>query len=245
MKTINNRDYVEKYLEGKLKDGDLWEFKHRVEKESELAKELQLQQEINETLSDNHKMQIRRNLHKAYMRTSYVYSFVSKWKLQAVAAAVVIMMLIGGGVMFNYLQSSSLSNMALYEQYFDVDNNMFTVRAGDANLNNSITDGIDAFNNNEYLEAIRLFDKHDNNMAANLYSGFSFMKLSDYENAKYKFTQILKDNNSLFIDQAEFNLALCFVATNELEKAKQMLKVIIKEKTVYATKAKEMIKEIR
>lgn len=245
MKTTNNADYVESYLEGKLKDGDLWEFKHRVEKESALAQELQFQQEINETLSDNHKMQIRRNLHKAYMRTSYVYSFASKWKLQAVAAAIVIMMLVGGGLMFNYLQSSSPSNMALYEQYFDVDNDMFTVRAGTVNLNNSIAEGMTAFNENDYFQAIMLFNEHSNNMAANLYSGFSFMKLSDYENAKYKFNLILNDNNSLFIDQAEFNLALCFVATSNLEKAKQMLKVIVKENTVYSAKAQEMLKDIK
>jgi len=246
MKTTNNTDYVEKYLEGKLKDGDLWEFKVKLEKDQDLANELRLQSELNETLSDKHKMLIRRSLSRAYRKNSYVYSFTSKWKLQAVAAAVVIMILAGGGLMFNYLQQTNTSNLALYDQYFEVDNNIFNVRAGEASMfNNSIYEGINAFNKKDYLQAIMLLNKNNDNMAANLYAGFSFMKLSDYENAMYKFNDILKDNNNLFIDQAEFNLALCYLATDNTERAKQILENIIKENTVYSTKAQELLKDIK
>lgn len=245
MKTTNNTDYVEKYLEGKLKDGDLWEFKVKLENDSDLADELRFQQELNETLSNSYKMQVRRTLNRAYFSTSYVYSFASKWKLQAAAAAVVIMILAGGGLMFNYLQNSNPGNLALYEQYFDTNNDIFTVRAGESNLNNSIEDGMNAYNDNDYLQAIMLFNEHSENMAANLYAGFSFMKLSDFENAEYKFNKIIKDDNNLFIDQAEFNLALCFVATNNLEKATQMLNKIVKEKTVYSENAEKLLSEIK
>jgi len=210
-----------------------------------LADELRFQQELNETLSDSQKMQIRRTLNKTYFKTSYVYSFTSKWKLQAAAAAVVIMILAGGGVMFNYLQNSNPGNLALYEQYFETGNDIFTVRAGESILNNTIEEGMNAYNDKDYLQAIMLFNENSNNMAANLYAGFSFMKLSDFENAEYKFNEIIEDNNNLFIDQAEFNIALCYVATNNLEKAKQMLKVIVKEKTVYSEKAEKLLSNIQ
>ena len=79
MKISNKAEYVERYLEGKLKDGDLWEFKVNLEQDKELAQELQLQQEINETLVDTNKMQLRKTLNKAYKKTTQVYTIASTW----------------------------------------------------------------------------------------------------------------------------------------------------------------------
>ena len=244
MKTTNITDYVERYLEGKLKDGDLWEFKHNLETNEELARELKFQQEINETLSDTSKMQLRKTLKNAYLKTHYANSFASKWKFQAVAAAIVILVLAGGGLIFNKLQTSTTTNMAMYEQYFETDNALFTVRAGEMETNSFLKKGIAAFNKEDYLQAIMLFNKNSDNMAANLYSGFSFMKLSDYNNAEIKFTKIIKDNNNLFIDQAQYNLALCYLAIDKLDKVEQILQEIIKENTAYSVKAQNLLKEI-
>ncbi len=55
MKTYSRTDYIERYLEGQLKEGELWEFKVKLEKDPELARQLKLQREINETLADNAK----------------------------------------------------------------------------------------------------------------------------------------------------------------------------------------------
>lgn len=245
MKTTNITDYVERYLEGKLKDGDLWEFKINLETNKDLARELKLQQEINETLSDTSKMQLRKSLKQAYLKTNYVNSFASRWKLQAVAAAIVVLVLAGGGLTYNYLQTSTSTNMAMYEQYFETDNALFTVRAGEIETNNTVKKGLAAFNKADYLQAISLFNENSDNMAANLYSGFSFMKLSDYKNAEIKFTEILKDNNNLFIDQAQYNLALCYLATDKIDKVKQILQEIIKDNTAYSEKAQNLLREIK
>ena len=93
-------------------------------------------------------------------------------------------------------------------------------------------------------EAIMIFNENSENMAANLYAGFSFMKLSDFKNAEYKFEEIIKDNNNLFIDQAEFNLALCYLATNKIEKASIHFQLIIDNNTAYSEKAQEILNDI-
>jgi tetratricopeptide (TPR) repeat protein len=244
MKTTNITDYVERYLDGKLKDGDLWEFRVNLKNNKELARELQLQQEINETLSDTAKMQLRRNLENTYSRTQYANSFSSKWRLQAAAAAVVIMMLAGGGIMFNYLQTSTTSNMALYDQYFETDNTLFTVRGDESMVNNSLEEGVEAFNKKDYIQAIMLLNEAKNNMAANLYIGFSYMKLSNFDKAIIKFNEIIEDNNNLFIDQAEFNLALCYLASDNEADAKKMFNKIINENTAYSAKATKLMGEL-
>ncbi len=241
MKNSNTTEHNEKGFNGKLKDGDLWEFKHNIENKEDLSRELRLQEELNETIRDTEKLRMRKNLNKAYMKTNYVSGFTTRWKLQSIAAAVIIMLLVGGGVMFNYLQSSSTSNLALYSEYFDIDSELFTVRSDKHTSNNSVAKGINAFNNEEFNKAIELFNKDNNNMASKLYAGFSYMQLSDFANAELKFSDIIKDDNNLFIDQAEFNLALCYIATDKLVNAKDVLHLIINKNTAYSIKSQELL----
>ena len=81
-------------------------------------------------------------------------------------------------------------------------------------------------------------------MAANLYAGLSYMQLSDYDNAEYKFEQVIENNDNLFIDQAEFNLALCYLASNKIDKALMALNKVIESNSVYTNKAEDLKNEI-
>ena len=245
MKNTKLTEYVERYLDGKLKDGDLWEFKVNLEKDKELARELKLQQELREMLIDTDKMQVRNTINEIFSKSTNINLFSQKWKLQAIAAAVVIMMLVGGGLLFNHMQSPGSSNMAIYEEYFNVDEELFTVRAGgEVNNSNALTKGLEAYNNSDFETALSLFNKNSDNMAAKLYAGFSYMELEKFDKAEITFKEIITNNNNLFIDQAEFNLALCYVATDNLADAKLLLTTIINGKTAYSSKAQELLRDI-
>ncbi len=242
MKTYSRTDYIERYLEGQLKEGELWEFKVKLEKDPELARQLKLQREINETLADNAKLKLRKQLSNTYYQTQQA-SAVSQWKYQ-IAAAVAIFLLVGGGLTTNYFKSSSTNNSTLYQQNFAPDNSLFTLRAGVTKLNASLDNAMQEYNNGNYTEAIKLFGMNNDNMGARLYTGFAYMKLSDFDNAIINLSEVIDDNNNLFIDQAEYNLALCYLATNKSEKTIDILNGIIDKQTVYAKKAKELIKNI-
>lgn len=246
MRITNKVEYIEKYLDGKLKDGDLWEFKINLKKDKELVRELKFQEELRDTLKDRQKMKLRKSLNTAYLKTSQISSFTTKWKLQAVAAAVIILFVAGGGIMFNYLQTPNTNNIALYNDYFDASNDLFTVRSAvEFSKNSSVEEGINAFNNKDFTKALSLFSETTDNMASNLYAGFSYMQLSDFKNAEQKFNHIIEDNNNLFIDQAEFNLALCFIATNKICKANDLLEVIIMKESAYSNKARDIQSNIK
>jgi len=245
MKNTKLTEYVERYLDGKLKDGDLWEFRVNLKNNKELAQELKFQQELKEMLIDTDKMQVRNTINKISSKSTSVGIFSQKWKLQAIAAAVVIMMLVGGGLLFNHMQDSGSSNMALYEEYFSVDKELFTVRNGDVNNSNALTKGLEAYNNNDFSTAISLFNENSDNMAAKLYAGFSYMELAKFDKAEIMFNDIITNNNNLFIDQAEFNLALCYVATDNLADAKVLLTTIMNGKTAYSSKARELLRDIK
>lgn len=243
MKTYSKTEYIERYLDGQLKDGELWEFKIELEKNPELVKQVKLQKEINETLSDTNKLRLRKQLNSTYNKTQRL-QVVYQWKYQ-IAAAITILMLIGGGLSLDIINSgSSVDNYTLYQENFNPDNSLFTVRASNSTLNENIEIAIEAYNNEEYLEAIKILQSEKNNMAAKLYCGFSFMKLSDFNNAINSFNIIIEDNNNLFIDQAEYNLALCYLAKDNSEEAIKILNNIINKQTVYSKKSKDIINNI-
>ena len=188
-------------------------------------------------------MKLRNTLNATYLKTRPNNAFSTRWKLQAVAAAIVILFIAGGGLLFNYLHSPTTNNIAMYNEYFDANNELFTVRSG-FSINNPIEEGMHAFNNNEFAKALEIFNNDNNNMGSKLYAGFSYMELMDFNNAELKFNEIIKNNNNLFIDQAEFNLALCHIATNNMDNAKEVLKTIISESNAYSIKAQELLKSI-
>lgn len=243
MKTYNKTEYIERYLDGQLKDGELWEFRVELEKNPEFAKQVKLQKEINETLSDTNKLRLRKQLDSTYKKTQRL-QVVYQWKYQ-IAAAVTILMLIGGGLTLDIINDGgSIDNYTIYQENFNPDNSLFTVRAESSTQNADIENAIEAYNNEDYLRAIKILAPQKNNMAAKLYSGFSFMKLSDFDNAINNFQSVINDNNNLFIDQAEFNLALCYLAKDNSKEAIKILNNIIDKETVYTKKAKDIINNI-
>lgn len=243
MKTYSKTEYIERYLDGQLKDGELWEFRVELEKNPDFAKQVKLQKEINETLSDTNKLRLRKQLNSSYNKTQRL-QVIYQWKYQ-IAAAVTILMLIGSGLTLDIINSgSSIDNYALYQENFNPDNSLFTVRAGNSTLNADFENAIEAYNNEDYLKAIKILAPQSNNMAAKLYSGFSFMKLSDFDNAINNFNTVIEDNNNLFIDQAEFNLALCYLAKDNSNEAIKILNNIIDKETVYSKKAIDIINNV-
>jgi hypothetical protein len=56
---------------------------------------------------------------------------------------------------------------------------------------------------------------------------------------------VISDNNNLFIETAKWYLALCYVKTDEREKAIQHLEAIKSEGGIYKNDAKKIIRKLR
>jgi thioredoxin-like negative regulator of GroEL len=67
------------------------------------------------------------------------------------------------------------------------------------------------------------------------------MEVEKYQKATHSFQTIITDNNNLFIEQAEWYLAMCYLKTEDNTKAKEMLDQLIKKESYY----KEMAKKIK
>jgi hypothetical protein len=82
-------------------------------------------------------------------------------------------------------------------------------------------------------------------MQSVLLNGVANFEDQKYPEAKQSFVKVINDNNNLYIETAKWYLALCYVKTNEREKAIQQLEIIKKEGGIYSNDAKKVARELK
>ncbi|MDP4150017.1 MAG: hypothetical protein Q8927_14520 [Bacteroidota bacterium] len=141
-----------------------------------------------------------------------------------VAACVLVMA--GGAAVYKYTTTSA---SGMYKEYFasyDLNTTRSTVTADPMEQ---------AYNEKKWAEVITLFNtsKEKNNQSYFL-TGMANLELKDYPEAIEKFTQVLAENNrsgsDLFQDEAEYYLAMSYLANNEAEAALPLIEKIKADK---------------
>lgn len=244
MKTDYGTGGLEEYLAGELKEGDLWEFRRRLNSDNTLRKEIVLHQEIYEAIRDETKWEIRNTIeqikeHATKSRRLTIYS----WKTQVVAATIVLFIMVGSLFTSDFFDNAS-PNKSMYDTYFSTENTILTVRShGMVNLQ-FIDEGLEYFNDGDFENAIHTLNQDPSNMLAKLYVGFSYMKLEEFGKAEDEFRLIIDDDNNLFVDQAEWNLGLCYMVSNQTDLATTVFQKIAGGNTSYKEQANELLLKI-
>lgn len=108
--------------------------------------------------------------------------------------------------------------------------------------------GLKYYNAKDYRNAAsqfaRVLERNPDDMQTHLLTGVSNMEEKQYNEAKKSFTTVIDDNNNLFIESARWYLALCYVKTEEKDKALQLLAVIRDEKGLYSKDAKKVLRKL-
>jgi tetratricopeptide (TPR) repeat protein len=65
-----------------------------------------------------------------------------------------------------------------------------------------------------------------------------------YNEAEKSFTTVIDNNNNLFIESARWYLALCYVKTEDIDKAIPLFQSIRKEGGLYSKDAKKVLRKI-
>lgn len=238
---------IERYITGKLEDTELWEFKKNLENDLELAREVKLRQEIYSTISNDKKMGLMKTLSDIKSRKQkrvFAINVYSR-QIQVFAASIVVLIIIGGALFLNYIQNSNVSNYDIYTEYFIDEGSLLSTRS-DVSTNNSLVEsGIRLYGNGKYTQAVSLFDSNPENLMARLYTGFSYMKLDQFEMAEKQFKYIINHHDNIFLDQAEWNLGLSYLANNKTEQAHLVFSKIASEKGAYRSQAENIITKLQ
>jgi len=98
--------------------------------------------------------------------------------------------------------------------------------------------GMQFYELQDYSTALEMFNKTPENIMGRLYSGLSHIELGEFSKAIIDFKFVIKQNDNLFIDQAEWYLALCYLKTNQTKEAVNYLEKIAGDRGFFKTKAR-------
>jgi tetratricopeptide (TPR) repeat protein len=237
----NKQEIIDEFLMGNLKGKELDAFNAMLKTDRELARELQFQQEVLESIRDESKLALRSTLNDVGSGTNRKLTIRRfSRSLQLAAAAIVLMLVVGGSFLFRSVFNATDSPQQLYEEFFEPEYDLMTVRSLTSS-NDILHQGMNHFASRDYEKAIASFDEMPDNMLGKLYTGFSYMHLEDYAQAEQQFRGIIDNGNNMFVDQAAWHLGLCYLASDNKQAAKNVFTEIANGNTFYKTKALDLL----
>jgi tetratricopeptide (TPR) repeat protein len=240
---MNNIEKIENYEMGKLKGEDLLNFKKSLESDASLAEDLYLYRQIQKSMMQKGKNQLYNTLQQIHQENQPrgIVRKLGYYRIAAVAAAVTILIAVGALLLTMF---SSPTNEQLYATYFQPENSILNIRSEGIDLEQTVVLGMQLYEMQQFGAAIEMFNMVPSNLLAKLYGGIAFMELGSYEKAIDNFNYIIKHDDNLFIDQAEWYLSLSYLKTNQIDKAKTTLLNIVKENTKYKTQSLSLLNDL-
>ena len=167
------------------------------------------------------------------IKTGFFYN-----KKYLVAASFVILICIGS--LFFILRNETYSNDELFSMYYQQPDdivNFYKSESSEPYIDNLI---------NQKLESsVSEFKKDSTNIEACYLSGIYYIQNERYSDAINSFLFIIDHNKNLYVEEAEWYLALCYIKLDQYENARIYLKEIVSEKGFKKVEAKELLRKTK
>ena len=112
----------------------------------------------------------------------------------------------------------------------------------------SVTIAIEDYSQKRYQQAQQHFklmlNKFPKDQNALFYAGLSAFEKGNIKQANNCFVHLLEMDKPLFAQEADFYLAQCYLKSNDVQQAKQLLNKIVHSNSFYKDKAKELLRNL-
>jgi TolA-binding protein len=249
MKTIDFSYFIERYNAGEMSESEKQWFLKELEGNEKLRNEVNLRKRTDEILKNQNVMSLRNKLSEIENRRKEVKNPVKDSKKTVFiryAAVFAGLILIGSIAMFS---GKNLNSEKIMKHYYKIYEPPTSQRSAESGTNADFTLALEFYNTHDYEKAAVLFNKvlenKPNDMQTVLLKGVSNFEEKKYPEAKQSFVKVIDDKDNLYIDQAQWYLALCYLNTYETEKAKQLFKIIVNGDGIYKSDAKKIIRGLK
>jgi len=229
MKTIDFSYFIERYNAGEMSDTEKEWFLKELEGNIELRNEVDLRKRTDEVLRKQDVLSLRNKLSQIEQNRKEVTKQVSSPGRSFIRYAAVLAALVVIGSI-TLLTRKNMSNDEILNRYYKVYEPPTTQRSAQSAPDADFTLALELYNTHDYGKAAILFNKvlenKPNDMQVILLQGVSNFEEKNYPEAKQSFNKVIENRDNLYIDQAQWYLALCYLQTNETEKAKKLFKLI-------------------
>ena len=249
MKTIDFSYFIERYNAGEMSDTEKQWFLKELEGNEKLRHEVNLRKQTDEILKKKDVMSLRNKLSEIEKQRAEAKTpaITSRKPVYIKYAALIAGLVIIGSLMI--FRGKNLSNEDILKQYYKAYEPPTSQRSAKAGTDADFTLALEFYNTHDYEKAAILFNKvletKPNDMQTVLLIGVANFEEKKYPEAKQSFGKVIDDKDNLYIDQAQWYLALCYLNTNETEKAKQLFTLIGKESGIYQNDARKIVRGLK
>jgi tetratricopeptide (TPR) repeat protein len=248
MKTIDFSHFIERYLAGEMGDDERKWFDKELEGNENLRSEVNLRNKTDQVLKDHTTISLRNKLsaiEKQRREADIIVKQAGKPVYSRYAAIITGLLVIGSLLL---LTGKKTGKDEIVSQYYKTYDPPASQRSGPSLQNADFTLALEFYNTNDYANAALFFSKvvqsNPRDMQSMLLNGVSNFEDQKYPEAKISFTSVIKDNDNLYIETARWYLALCYIKTNETDKAIGQLKSITEENGIYSKNARKILKKL-
>jgi tetratricopeptide (TPR) repeat protein len=249
---INYSWYVDRYLEGVMNDAEKNWFEKELDGNKELKAEMELQKKLSVAIADWKMTALKTQLNTIHKRLSRnkvsIFNISGSYRnliyiSSAIAALIVISFLV-----FSKSLNTHSSTSDLYAQYYKPAEISMSLRSTGKNMSIDLRSAMMLYENQKYTDAIQLFEKilkeDSSRIGLNLYSGISHMEIKQYNEANQKFNKIIDHKANAFFESAEWYLGLCYLMTDNEEKAGKIFASIANKGSYYKKDARRILKKM-
>jgi TolA-binding protein len=248
MKTIDFSYFIERYNAREMSDAERIWFEKELEDSESLRKEVYLRKQTDEVLHNKDIISLRNKLSNIEkLRAVPIPEKKTRKSVYLKSAVVVAIIVLTGSLAF--FPGRNLNNDEILSRYYKEYKPASSQRSLEKNTNDNFTQAKEYYESHDYKNAALYFSKvvesNPKDMSATLLNGISNYEDKKYREAKQSFGIVINDNKNLFVDQAQWYLALCYLQTDENDKAIKLLETIRNEGGFYSKDAKKIIRKIK
>jgi tetratricopeptide (TPR) repeat protein len=248
MKTTDFSYFIERFNAGEMSDSEKLWFLKEMEQDPALRKEVDLRKETDDIIKKTDIINLREKLVNIEGSMKTGKTKPDPWHgILRYAAVVAGIIVLAGGLLL--IPRPKLTGEGILEKYYAPYEAPSPSRSGSIISNADYNLAVEYYKVKDYRNAAVYFSKvlreEPKNMNSWLMNGISNFEISNYPEAESSFETVINDNNNLYIDHAQWYLALCYIKTGEAVKAKDQLREIKDSGSIHGKEAGKILKQLK
>ena len=244
---------IDQFMHEELSEEKMNAFEAEILNNPDLLAELELHRDIEQAVQESDIIGLREKLEhisqdiiKEKQKERSFRTRIPRSRIAIAAVAASLVMIFSITSLVN--SDKAASNNQLYSQYFEQYEAAGIFRSGDAIIDNKISLALHQYNEQNYQEALTLFDEvltlDQNNPVGNFYAGMTYQHTRQYSEAITSFEAVIKAKNNLFVEQAQWYAGLCYLQTDNKKKAYKQFQKIAESNGYYSEKASAILRRM-
>jgi len=248
MKTIDFSYFIERYNAGEMNEAEKAWFYNELGGNKNLRDEVSLRQKADMVIKDHDIIQLRNKLSAIEKRRAETLSGNGNRKhMPLTRAAVFAGIILAGSLAF--IGTRNLTTEEILDRFYNSYEVTANLRSAEVQVNTAYTTAMEYYDTRDYRGAAQYFSKvlpgDPKYMQSTMLYGVSAFEEKNFPAAKQSFTEVINNNDNLYLEDAHWYLALCYLKTGEKVRAVDELTYIKKSGNIYSNDARKILRRIK